>query len=236
MNVEKNLAISLLKLSKKEPILIKSVNIDARIPSTICYKLLLKFKNEGLVYLEDSNVMVEDENSRLKIAIKAISLGGDLENISQLLCWQEFEEIAAIALKNNGYTVQNNVRFKNASKRWEIDVIGYKKPLVICIDCKHWKKSIASSTAKRIAYLQEQRTKALADSLPNAKLRLECTKWKKAKFVPAVLSLVQNKSKFFDNVPIVPVLQFQDFIHQLPAYIETLKVYTKNFDEQNNVL
>jgi hypothetical protein len=35
--------------------------------------------------------------------------------------------------------------------------------------------------------------------------------------------------KFFDNVPVVPVLQLQDFLTQLPAYIESLKYFTKEF-------
>ena len=127
MSVECNLIISLLKLTKKGPVLIESVNKDARIPSATSRKLLEKLQNEGLIYLKQDAVEVED-NCRLKLAVKAASLGADIEHISNLLCWQEFEEITAFALKNNGYSVSNNVRFKNAARRWEIDVVGCKKP------------------------------------------------------------------------------------------------------------
>ncbi len=142
MSVERNLLISLLKLTKKGPVLIESVNKEARIPSTVSLELLEKLQNENLIYLKPDSVEV-DSNSRLKLAVKAASLGADVEHISDLLCWQEFEEIAALALKNNGYVVQNNVRFKHGAKRWEIDVVGCKKPLVICIDCKHWQHAIS---------------------------------------------------------------------------------------------
>jgi Holliday junction resolvase-like predicted endonuclease len=228
MSVERNLIISLLKLTKTGPVLIESVNQDARIPSTVTVKLLGKLQNENLLYLNNNTIEVDSTN-RLKLALKAASLGADIEGISNLLCWQEFEEIAALALKNNGYTVQNNVRFKHDTKRWEIDVVACKKPLVICIDCKHWQRAIASSPLKRIVELQSQRTKALADSLPNISLKLECAKWEKAKFIPAVLSLIPSAFKFYHQVPIVPVLSLQDFIYQLPVYTEELKFFSKTF-------
>ena len=228
MSVERNLVISLLKLTKEGSVLIENINIDAKIPSTVMLKLLEKLQDENLIYLKSDSVTV-DSNSRLKLAVKAASLGADVEQISLLLCWQEFEEIAALALKNNGYTVQKNLRFKHEGKRWEIDVVGCKKPLVICIDCKHWQRAISSSALKRIIDLQKQRTLALADSLPNISLKLECAKWEKAKFIPSVLSLIPSAFKFYDKVPVVPILQLQDFISQLPAYTEELKFFPKTF-------
>ena len=111
-----------------------------------------------------------DSESRLKIAVKAASLGADIQNISDMLCWQEFEEIAAIALKINGYTVKKNVRFKHGGRRYEIDVVGCRKPLVVCIDCKRWQHAIAASALRKIVEEQSQRTDALADTLPNAQI------------------------------------------------------------------
>jgi len=229
MSVERNLIISLLKLTKEGPVLTESVNRDARIPSTTARKLLGKLQNEGLVYLKSESVEV-DSSMRLKLAVKAVSLGADVEHISNLLCWQEFEEIAAFALKNNGYAVANNVRFKHVARKWEIDVVGCKKPLVICIDCKHWQHAIAPSVLKRIVDLQVERTRALVDSLPNISLNLECTKWSNAKFIPSVLSLMPSSFKFYDKVPVVPIFQLQDFLNQLPAYTESLKFFPKTFN------
>jgi Holliday junction resolvase-like predicted endonuclease len=190
--------------------------------------LLQKLQNEELVYLEDGVVTVESCN-RLKLAVKAIMLGADMQSISNLLCWQEFEEIAAISLRNNGYTVANNVRFKQGNRRWEIDVVGCKKPNVVCIDCKHWQHAIAQSTLRRIVESQQDRTQALVDALPDPKLKLECTKWSEAKFTPAILSLMPSSFKFINKVPVVSALQLQDFIVQLPVYLETLKFFTKTF-------
>jgi Holliday junction resolvase-like predicted endonuclease len=229
MSVDRNLIISLLKLTKEGPVLTELVNREAHLPSTTTVKLLVKLQNEGLVYLKQGNVGAES-GGRLKLAVQAISLGADVEHVSSLLCWQEFEEITALALKNNGYTVSNNVRFKQSGRRWEIDVVGCKKPFVVCVDCKHWQHAIAPSALKRIIDLQVKRTLALADSLPNPSLKLECTRWGKAKFMPAILSIMPSAFKFYGKVPVVPILQLQDFLNQLPAYAETLKLFTKTFD------
>jgi Holliday junction resolvase-like predicted endonuclease len=229
MSVERNLVISILKLTQRSAVLIENVNRDARVPSATSRKLLQKLQNEGLIYLKQDSIEVEN-NGRLKLAVKAASLGADVEHISNLLCWQEFEEITAFALKNNGYEVSNNVRFKNAARKWEIDVVGCKKPLVICIDCKHWQHGIAPSVLKRLVDSQVERTRAFADSLPNPSLKLECSKWNEAKFIPSILSLIPSSFKFYDKVPIVPILQLQDFLNQLPAYAESMKLFPKTFN------
>jgi Holliday junction resolvase-like predicted endonuclease len=229
MVIERDLLISLLKLTREGPALLEYVKKDARIAEDIVKKLLEKLQNEDIIYLQGDTVEVTSDN-RLRLAVKAASLGADVEHVSAFLRWQEFEDIAAIALERNGYVVAKNVRFKHAGRKWEIDVVGCKKPLVICVDCKHWRHGMAPSALKRIAEAQVERTRALAESLPNVSLEIECAKWDKAKFIPAVLSLTQGSFKFYDRVPIVPVLQLQDFLSQLPAYTASLKYFLKEFD------
>jgi len=229
MSVERNLIIALLKLTKEGSVLVELVNKEAHLPSATAMKLLGKLQNEGLVYLKQGSVEVES-GGRLKLAVQAVSLGADVEHVSNLLCWQEFEEIAGLAFRNNGYAVSNNVRFKQSGRKWEIDVVGCKKPLVVCVDCKHWQHAFAPSALKKIVDSQVKRTWSLADSLPNPSLKLECTRWSNAKFIPVILSIMPSTVKFCDNVPVVPILQLQDFLSKLPAYAETLKLFSKTFN------
>jgi Holliday junction resolvase-like predicted endonuclease len=229
MAVERDLLISLLKLTKDGPVLLEYVKKDAKTTASIMRKLLEKLQNEDMVYLKQDTVEA-DSYSRLKLAVKAVSIGADVEHVSNLLRWQEFEDIAAIALERNGYVAAKNVRFKHAGRKWEIDIVGCRKPLVICMDCKHWHHGTAPSALRRITEAQVERAQALAESLPNVSLELECTKWDKAKLVPAILTLVPVSFKFYDKVPIVPVLQLQDFLSQLPAYTESLKYFSKEFN------
>ncbi|MCW3999445.1 MAG: restriction endonuclease [Candidatus Bathyarchaeota archaeon] len=228
MSVERNLLISLLKCTQNQAALIEDVNKHSHLPTALCRELLQTLQNQNIIYLKDGSVEIDSEN-RLKIALKAITQGADIQAISNLLCWQEFEEITAQALKANGYTVTKNVRFKHGGRRWEIDVVGCRKPLVVCVDCKRWQHAISPSALKRMVESQTQRTVALADCLPNPALNLECGLWEKARFVPAVLSLTQNAYKYVYDVPVVPVLSLQDFICQLPIHICDVKFYGKTF-------
>lgn len=235
MFVERNLLISLLKLTKNGPAFTELVNKEAHLPAETTLKLLAKLQNEDLVYLKQGYIEVTS-GCRIKLAVQAIALGADVESVSNLLCWQEFEEITGVTLRNNEYTVSNNVRFKQGGRRWEIDVVGCRKPLVVCIDCKHWKHSIAPSALKRIVNEQIERTCALRDFLPNPDSNIECTQWHNAKFVPVVLSLMPSAFKFYCDTPIVPILGVQDFINQLPVYIESLKYFSKTFNQLSHHL
>ena len=228
MVVERDLLISLLKLTKDGPVLVETVNNDAKIASDIVIKLLESLQKQGLVYLKDGFLKV-DSDGRLMLAVKSVSMGADIERVSTFFSWQEFEEIATFALEKNGYAAIKNVRFKNEGKRWEIDAVGCRKPLVLCVDCKHWHRGLKPSGLKRIVEAQVKRTHALLNTLPAVSLKLECAKWKKAKFVPVILSLIPSSFKFYDNVPVVPILQLQDFLMQLPVQIESLKYFTKYF-------
>ncbi|MBN1358212.1 restriction endonuclease [Candidatus Bathyarchaeota archaeon] len=226
--VERDLLISLLKLTKDGSVLIECVKKDAKIASDIALKLLKKLQNEGLFYLKDDFVDA-DSGNRLRLAVKAVSLGADIEHVSEFLRWQEFEDISAVALERNGYLSRKNVRFKHGGRRWEIDVVGCRKPLVLCIDCKRWQRSVNPSALKKIVEAQVERARALADTLPSPSLKVECVKWNKAKFVPVIVSLMPGSFKFYDDVPVVPVLQLQNFLTQLPAYVGSVKYFTKEF-------
>ncbi|MCW4007080.1 MAG: NERD domain-containing protein [Candidatus Bathyarchaeota archaeon] len=227
MSVEREVLISLLRLTQSGDVLIEDVNKVIRLPMDVIRDLLEKFQNEKLLNLQSGAIKIP-RDKRFRLAVRAISIGADVERVSAFLRWQEFEDMAAAALERNGYSVIENLHFKHEGRRWEIDVVGCKKPLVVCIDCKHWSR-VAPSALKRIIEAQVQRARALADSSPNINLELRCTKWDKAKFVPVVLSLTQARFKFYDNVPIVPVLQLQDFLSQLPAYTGSLKYFLKEF-------
>ncbi len=233
MDIERNLIIALLKMTREGSVSHELVNKEAKIPSRVATELLRKLQNSGLVYVKPAGVEA-DAMQRLRLAVRAIGLGCGIEQVSSLLQWQEFEGIAAVALEQNGYSVSRNLRFEHSGRRWEIDVVGCKKPLVVCIDCKHWRRGIHLSALKNVVMEQVERTSALAASLPSPLIKIECTKWDVTRFIPIVLSVVEGRFKFYDNVPIVPVLKLQDFLNQLPAYADSLEHFTKRFTDRIN--
>ncbi len=224
MDIERELIISILKLTKNGPIGIELVREDAKIPSAIAEDLIKKLQNDGLLYLQNKLIEV-NSLKRLKLAVHAIELGGDVERVSGVLDWKEFENIAAIAFERNGYSVARNLRFKHAGRRWEMDIMACRKPIVACADCKHWHHGMYPSAIKRIVEEQVERTSALAESMPKLTEKIDCASWNRFKLIPAILSLTTVRSKFYNKVPIVPVLQLQDFLNQLPATQTRLNIF-----------
>jgi Holliday junction resolvase-like predicted endonuclease len=227
MNVEAQMLIAVLELTRDGSVVQETINKHARIPTQVASKLLQKMHNDHLVYVHDNFVEASDIQ-RLEMAVRALRSGADLEKVSDLLRWKEFEGMAAFALENNGYLVQRNVRFKNGGRRWEIDVVGLRKPLVVCMDCKHWHHRLYESTTKKIVNEQIARVHALATSLPNPAIRIIPATSNAYKFLPVVLSLIVDESKFFGGVPIVPILQLQDFLNHLPTCTDSLFCINSN--------
>ena len=216
MNIESLMLITILELTKAGSVTQELINKTARIPSQVGGELLQRMQDDHLLYLHQD--LVETNHlQRLELAVRALKLGADLEKVSDCLQWKEFEGMAALAFENNGYIVQRNVRFKSQGRRWEIDVVGVRKPLVVCIDCKHWHHKLCESTARKIVSEQVLRVRALAGTLPNPVAKINGLALDKYKFVPVVLSLIVETSKFFEGVPIVPILQLQDFLNYLPT-------------------
>ena len=220
--------VLLLKLTKKGKVLTENVKMESKLSSNIFERMLKELQKEEYIIIEKGVIRIGNSN-RLKLALKAASLGSDIQEISSLFSWQEFEDMAALALERNGYVVAKNVRFKYSNRRWEIDVVGCRKPLVLCIDCKHWKRGLRPSALIRVVEKQAERSYSLMEALPISSLRLECAIWRRAKFIPIILSLFPSSYKFHKAVPVVPVLQFQDFLTQLPALVGSLCYSTKNF-------
>ena len=223
MQIEAEMIISLLKSSKEGTISLELVNTDLRIPSRLHQKLLQKLQKDDLIYVRDGLVET-DKQQRVRLAIRAIQLGADIERVSSFLHWKEFEDMAAVAFERNEFRVKRTLRFKSCGRRWEIDVVALKKPIVVCIDCKHWHRGLRPSTMKKIVAEQLTRVSALAKLLPDPSIRVECASWDRVKLIPAVLSLTICEFRFCDNVPIIPVLQLQNFIGQLPAFADSLQL------------
>ena len=226
MTVRRRVLLSLLKLTREGSISKGLVSKDARIHVQVVNDVLEKISGEGLVRLKGRTVEVS-VHQRVKIAIRAINLGADSERACRVLTWDEFENITAEAFLANNFQVTQRFRFKCAGRRWEIDVIGCKEPVIASVDCKHWRHGWGKSASVKAVEAQIERTEALARVL-HVHHELGLTDWRKAALVPVILSLVPSPLKSYENTPIVPVLQLRNFLSELPAHINALKHFPIN--------
>lgn len=228
MTSERKLLISTLKLTKTGPIAKEFISKDAGIPAEIADRILKKIHQQNLIQHRD-NIVEASSTQRINIAIQALKFGADLESISRFLQWIEFENITAKAFEANNFSAKKRFRFKWAGRRWEIDVLACREPLIVCVECKHWRRGWGRSAVAKAVGVQVERTRALSSKLPLLYEKVELPGWKRAIVVPVVLSLVLGSLKFYNNTPIVPILQLQNFLDELPAQLEILTHFVVRF-------
>jgi hypothetical protein len=169
-----------------------------------------------------------DLESRLQISLVALEYGADIEEVCKLLSWREFEAFSKSVLEKNNYLCIHNFRFKHNQKRYEIDVVGSKEPLILCIDAKHYKKSGKSNVLRTYCKKQVERIEALSKALPEMISKLRITEWKEARIIPLIVTLLAEDIDFSEEVPVVPFFKLNSFIMDLPAHLsEVYQIHTK---------
>lgn len=215
--------IALLHETKQNPAC-KASDVAAR--SKICRSViedsLLKLQTVGAITLTGEEIRITPDQ-RLRIAELAITKGADPERVARQLRWQEFESLAAKILSREGYATSNHFIFKHSGHKHEIDVLGAKEPLVLCLDCKHWHHGSAPSKIKTAAKNQLLRAQSLSEAFTTYRRKLHVTGWRSVRLLPIVLTLADLHSKLIDGVPIVSVLRLRDFLWQINPWIETLR-------------
>ena len=227
MTVSRDVLVSLLKLTQTGSVSRDSVQRDSRVPRLVLSRYLSELSEIDLIK-EIAGSIELTPSQRIRIAFLALRTGADFRRVCTTLSWSEFEKIAADTFELNGYEVIKNFHFKHESRRWEMDIIAFEKPSIICADCKHWKHGWRRAATEKAAQAQIDRTEAFAKALPNYRQKMKLEKWQTAKVMPMILSLEAGPVKFFDGVPIVPVLQLQDFINELPANDHLLRSFCQN--------
>jgi len=230
MSVERNILISILKLTKSGPVAKELVAKDANVPTQVTNELLKKFRDAELIEWKNKTIEASS-NQRVKIAVHAIKSGADFERVCKVLEWIEFENLAATAFEANNFIVKRRYRFKWTQRKWEIDILGCREPIIACVDCKHWSHGWRESAVKKVVEAQALRTKVLAEALPSLQKGIGVIQWRQATLIPVVLSLVPGPLKFYNNVPIVPILQLQNFLDELAAHVTSLTHFAVYFSE-----
>jgi Holliday junction resolvase-like predicted endonuclease len=225
MTLEKEILASVLRLTKTGLVQKELIKKDARVSADVLETVLRKLSDNRLINLQRGLVEVSI-SQRVNLAVQALKLGSDYEQICKLLSWIEFESIAAQAFEANQFWVLKNFRFQHAGRRWEIDILGCREPLIVCVDCKHWQHGWSRAAIIKTVEAQIERARAFADALPNYYQRARLAEWKSATLIPLILSLVPGPFKFHNNVPIVPVLQLQDLINEMPLEVHSLTHFT----------
>ena len=174
-------------------------------------ELLQIFLQNGIGVL-DENIVDFQNSDRIKASIFAIRNGATIEDVSEFLSWQNFEELVSRVLDENGFIVQKNLIL--TKPRMEIDVVGVKLGISILIDCKHWKR-MTQSALNDIVDKQVERVKRYVE------------KTESTSAIPVIVTLHQEKVNFVNKVPVVPVMQLSSFLDEFYGNLDKMKTIEK---------
>ena len=175
-------------------------------------KELLQIFLQNGIGVSGENIVEFQNSDRIKATIFAIRNGATIEDVSEFLSWQNFEELVSRVLDENGFQVQKNLIL--TKPRMEIDVVGIKLGISILIDCKHWKR-MSYSALNEIVRKQVNRVKRYSNEITDIMT------------VPVIVTLHQEQISFINNVPIVPIIQLSSFLDELYGNLDQMKVIEK---------
>ena len=170
-------------------------------------ELLHIFVQNGIGEFDENTVKFQNSD-KIHASVFAITNGASIEDVSEFLSWQDFEELVSRILDENGFQVQKNLML--TKPRMEIDVVGIKLGIAILIDCKHWKK-MSKSALNDIVDKQIERVKSYVK------------KTESTSAVPVIVTLHQEKVNFVNQVPIVPIIQLSSFLDEFYGNLDKMK-------------
>jgi len=187
-------------------------------------ELLDYLRRQGIVHLDHEALWVVDP---IRLAIEAVRLGADVEAVSELLSWRDFEGLCVEALRGHGYEVVAPFRFKIEGKKYEVDIVAHRRGVLLCVDCKHWRmrrgqrgkvKNAATSHFDKCAKIALS-----ADLLRRAGLEVR----NGSHVVPVIVTLMDLGFKRpLEGVCIVPIFKFNNFLLELEAHVDELSCTT----------
>ena len=104
-------------------------------------------------------------------------------------------------------------------------MIAARKPVLFCVDCKHYGIRKGKSSGLRNAVEeQSERTKVLATHFAAHQTKLNCLGWRKVMLLPLIVTMLHEDLIFHEKVPIVPAFQLNAFILDYDKALNELQV------------
>jgi hypothetical protein len=202
----------------------KTASIDLISTYASCSpELSQKFASELGIQITNGEIRLPRE-SRLEIASAEASRGFPLE-ASRFLEWRDFERFAESCLEEMSFETKRDVRFKMDDRRWQIDVIGVKGELLVCVDCKHWAPPMSPSRFKNPEAHQVAATRLYA-----AKLAKEQNS--RVTSLPVILTIFEAHQKLSEKTVIIDVQKLASMLRDLTPYTPNMPFHIIDPDDR----
>jgi hypothetical protein len=124
------------------------------------------------------------------------------------LTWQEFEELLRDILDQHDFEIQFRKIFSHGGRRYQIDVVGYRRDLCLCIDGKKYGRGRhRASSLKSEAMKHFSRCQAHEEALG-------------IRSIPVIVSWIDDNLMFENGCFFVPVAMLNDFLLNMDAVLD----------------
>jgi hypothetical protein len=193
--------------------------------------------------LESAQLLQREENhwnfsgyAKVRVAIRALQLGEPNRLILSALTWQEFEEFVEHLLTFHEFQTRHRFRFSR-SRRYEIDIVASRQPVLFCIDCKQYGVRLGKATSLRTAAeAQLQRTEALAKDFAQFQANLGCLDWAQPLLIPLLVTMMTEDIQFHEQIPIVPAALLNAFLLKFEEQLDTLHIVRPSSGRQRRLI
>jgi len=178
-------------------------------------EVLLDHLSKEFLKVVGDKVMVLDKTV---LALEMVNSGIHIEDVLLNLGWRDFEDFCTELLREQGFRVTRNFRFHRALERYEVDILAYKHPYLLSVDCKRVRK-LSNYFLKTVAEKQLRRTEALSMELWRYHKELGIKRFKPVLLIPAVFVVASMSPRIYDGVPIVPVGRILSFVKEFEQLV-----------------
>jgi hypothetical protein len=126
------------------------------------------------------------------------------------LTWQEFEELLRDILDQHDFDIQFRKVFRHGGRGYQIDVVGYRKDLCLCIDGKKYGRGrYRASSLKTEALKHYNRCCAHEEAFG-------------VRSIPVIVSWIDDNLVMENGCIILPVHMLNDFLLNLDFILDEL--------------
>ncbi|MCD6367525.1 MAG: hypothetical protein J7L45_00390 [Candidatus Aenigmarchaeota archaeon] len=122
--------------------------------------------------------------------------------------WQEFEKFVKDVMEKFGYEVDFRKVFFSNGRRYEMDVVGYGKDFVLCIDCK-----LYGAGRHRISQLRREARKHYERVKEFEKIEGKIS-------IPIIVTFWEEPLITEEGCMFVPITKINDFLRNVYFYLE----------------
>ena len=177
--------------------------------------VLINYLSKDFIKVIGDKVMVLDKTA---LALEMVNSGIHMEDVLLSLGWKDFEEFCAELLEKQGFKVTTNFKFRRSLEHYEVDVVAYRHPYILSIDCKRVRR-LSNYFLKTVAERQLRRTEALSMELWRHSKKLGIDKYRPVLLIPAVFVVASMNPRIYNGVPIVPVGRILSFVKEFERLI-----------------